>query len=70
MGLFGYDFMEVGKMLPQDPIMLLSAINTYLRDEYGSLNELCRALDLGQEELTEKFKKIGYHYDEKLNQFK
>ena len=32
-------------MLPQDPIILLSYVNTKLRDEYSSLDELCAALD-------------------------
>ena len=32
-------------MLPKDPVLLLSVVNTRLRDEYDSLDELCRALD-------------------------
>ena len=32
--------------LPSDPIMLLSFVNTRLRDEYGSLKELCSALNV------------------------
>ena len=32
-------------MLPQDPYILLSFVNTKLRDEYESLESLCAALD-------------------------
>lgn len=32
-------------MLPKDPVLLLSVVNTKLRDEYGSLDELCAALN-------------------------
>ena len=32
--------------IPNDPAMLLSFLNTRLRDEYPSLEELCAALDL------------------------
>ena len=57
-------------MLPQDPIMLLSAVNTYLRDEYGSLSEFCRAQAVDEAELKDKLASVGYTYDEKLNQFR
>ena len=30
-------------MLPQDPVILLSVVNTRLRDEYSDLEELCRS---------------------------
>ena len=39
-------------MLPQDPMILLSYVNTKLRDEYASLDELCAALDADREELV------------------
>ena len=35
-------------MIPQDPIMLLSFINTRLRDQYASLDQLCEDLDVDQ----------------------
>ena len=41
-------------MIPQDPYILLSFVNTKLRDEYGSLEELCASLDLDKEELLAK----------------
>ena len=34
--------------IPKDPFMLLSYVNTQLRDFYTSLEALCRALELDQ----------------------
>ena len=56
-------------MLPQDPIILLSFVNTKLRDEYPSLDELCAALDADREELLRKLESVGYAYAEERNQF-
>lgn len=56
-------------MLPQDPIILLSYINTMLRDEYPSLDELCAALQTDRKALEEKLDAVGYVYREDLNKF-
>ena len=56
-------------MLPQDPIILLSYVNTKLRDEYSSLDDLCGALDADKEELVRKLETVGYTYDEEKNRF-
>lgn len=56
-------------MIPKDPMMLLSYINTQLRDFYPSLAELCKALDIQEKELREKLAGIDYIYDEKMNRF-
>ena len=56
-------------MLPQDPIILLSYVNTKLRDKYSSLDELCAALDADKEELVRKLETVGYAYDEEKNRF-
>lgn len=55
--------------IPKDPVMLLSFLNTQLRDFYPSLSELCKSMDLEQEEITEKMAMIDYHYDEGQNRF-
>lgn len=55
--------------LPQDPMLLLSVVNTYLRDEYPSLDELCGALDVGRAELEERLASCGYRYHEETNRF-
>ena len=57
-------------MLPQDPDILLSYVNTKLRDEYDSLDALCGGLDADPGELTEKLSAAGYAYDEAANQFR
>ena len=56
-------------MLPKNPVMLLSFVNTRLRDEYDSLEELCAALDVSRSELEERLASIGYQYNEQPNQF-
>ena len=56
-------------MLPQDPIILLSYINTKLRDEYNSLDALCDDLDADREELVRRLETVGYTYNEDKNRF-
>ena len=55
--------------LPKDPIMLLSVVNTKLRDFYPNLEELAAAESTTVEEVVEKLKTINYLYDETRNQF-
>lgn len=50
-------------MIPKDPVMLLSYINTQLRDFYDSYEDLCKSLDLDQNEVKQKLSMIGYEYD-------
>ena len=55
--------------LPKDPVMLLSVVNTQLRDIYPSLEELAAAHMVDARELQEKLAVIDYEYNEKRNQF-
>lgn len=55
--------------IPNDPVILLSFINTKLRDFYPSLEELCKSLSLEEKKLTDKLASIDYHYDSTKNQF-
>lgn len=55
--------------IPKDPAMLLSYVNTQLRDNYASLEDFCSALDVEQNALEEKLGLIDYRYDEGRNQF-
>ena len=57
-------------MLPKDPMILLSVVNTKLRDEYDSLDQLCADLDETRSELEKKLAAAGYRYSEDLNQFR
>lgn len=56
--------------LPKDPIILLSVINTALRDEYSSLDALCKDKGFNKEEIINSLSKVNYSYNEDLNQFK
>ncbi len=56
--------------LPNDPIMLMSVLNTKLRDEYSSLEELCKSLGLDKNALEEKLRAAGFVYRPELNQFR
>lgn len=55
--------------LPNDPIILLSFINTKLRDQYGSLGELCQDLGADADAVKAKLATVGYIYDPELNKF-
>lgn len=56
-------------MIPNDPFILLSYVNTQLRDFYPTLEEMCKSLRLKEEELIKKLENIDYYYDADLNQF-
>lgn len=57
-------------MIPKDPAILLSFINTQLRDNYKNIDELCSALSVNKKEITKKLISLGYEYNIKENQFK
>lgn len=56
-------------MLPKEPAILLSVINTKLRDFYSSLDALCDDLQIEKSELEATIAKIDYHYNQEKNQF-
>ena len=56
--------------LPQDPIILLSYVNTQLRDNYSSLDEMCKDMNIDRELIINKLLTVGYVYNPALNQFK
>ncbi|MBR1482637.1 MAG: DUF4250 domain-containing protein [Ruminococcus sp.] len=56
-------------MLPQDPMILLSYINTKLRDDYSSLDALCEDMAVDRVALEEKLAAVDYRYDAALNKF-
>lgn len=55
--------------LPKDPMLLLSVVNTKLRDFYADLDVLCEELQVDKKELTDKLATIDYEYDAGRNQF-
>ncbi len=60
------------KEVPDDSersMILLSYVNTQLRDYYESLEALCSCRGIRKDDLLEKMDQIDYHYDADLNQF-
>jgi hypothetical protein len=55
--------------LPQDPIILLSCVNTLLRDRYPSLAELCAAEGVEETDLRATLSAVNYEYSEEYNKF-
>lgn len=55
--------------IPNDPAMLLSVINTLLRDKYSSLNALCEDMNISREEIEKKLALIDYSYSAEQNAF-
>lgn len=55
--------------IPKDPMILLSYVNTQLRDFYSSLDELGKSLCVDIEEIKAELEKIDYFYNEELNKF-
>ena len=56
-------------MIPSDPMILVSFLNTQLRDNYSSLEDLCDSLDLDENQIKQKLEGIGYTYNSELNRF-
>ena len=57
-------------MLPRDPEMLVSYLNTKLRDEYASLPRLFDDLDEDPEAILQTVSAAGYRYEASQNQFR
>lgn len=62
--------MNKDQMLSMDPYMLLSFINTKLRDEFEGIDSLSNYYDVKEEDIEGKLKSIGYEYDSISNQFR
>ncbi|MGN0814423.1 MAG: DUF4250 domain-containing protein [Candidatus Coproplasma sp.] len=56
--------------LPQDNLILLSFINTKLRDECPSLDDFCAEYDLSPQDICARMAETGYYFDEEENAFK
>lgn len=55
--------------LPKDPFMLLSYVNTQLRDVYPSLDELCGSLGIEATALQDVLGGAGFEYNAEQNRF-
>ena len=56
-------------MLPQDPMILLSYLNTKLRDFYPTLDALCDDLQIDGGEVSRRLAAIDCRYSPERNQF-
>lgn len=56
--------------LPENPIILMSVINTWLRDSYSSLDQLCEDRGIDRRALEEKLSDAGFTYLPIPNQFR
>ncbi|BDF33960.1 DUF4250 domain-containing protein [Lachnospiraceae bacterium] len=55
--------------LPKDPMLLLSVVNTKIRDYYHTLDELCEDMQVDKNTIVDTLKGIDYEYDESRHQF-
>ena len=56
-------------MIPTDPVILRSFVNTQLRDEYPSLADPCAALDADEAAIRDALAGLDYRYDPVHNRF-
>lgn len=61
--------MTMYEKIPNDPVMLLSFINTQLRDTYESFDAFVIAFQVDASEVLKKMSAIDYEYDAATNQF-
>lgn len=50
-------------MLPKDPMILLSYINTKMRDEKRSLEDICREENVLPEQVEKDLASVGFSYN-------
>ncbi len=55
--------------MPNNPMMLLSFVNTMLRDEFETLDELCASYMVEKKDVIEKLAAVGYEFDEENRRF-
>lgn len=55
--------------IPHDPIILVSYVNTKLRDQFATLEEFCQTYEVNEAEIRAALSTIDYQYDEITNQF-
>jgi len=55
--------------LPKDPVILLSYVNTQLRNNYNSLDDFLKSNGIEKHYIVNILSSINYFYNDKLNQF-
>lgn len=56
-------------MIPQDPVILLSYVNTKLRDQYSSLEQMCHDMGVNQRESNRNWQEWITRMILRCNQF-
>ena len=56
-------------LLPNDPVLLLSVVNTALRDRFPTLERLAAFYQTDPDDIKKRLEAIDYHYDSENNQF-
>ncbi|PDH29896.1 MAG: hypothetical protein CNE95_03955 [Puniceicoccaceae bacterium MED-G30] len=62
--------MDFENCLNMDPHLLVGLINTAIRNQHGSLQELCASHQLESTALIEKLAKAGYAFFPEQQQFR
>lgn len=62
--------MNLDRYRTMDPNLLYSLVNTRLRNDYESLEDLARSLDLDRTALEQRLADAGFVYVAELNQFR
>ncbi len=50
-------------------MMLFSVVNMKLRDEYSSLEALCKGMDIDKDKLEAQLSEAGFEYNAEQNKF-
>lgn len=61
--------LDKDRILTMDSYILLSVINMKLRDEFLSLDDLCKTYNIEESEIINKLESIEVHYNRATNQF-
>jgi len=62
--------MEKQENIPQDPYILLSYVNTRLRDDYPDIGSMCDDLAIDRGVLEKRLADAGFEYMPEINQFR
>ena len=59
----------MNEQLPNDVMMLLSYVYMKLRDQYGSLDEMCNDMQIDRKWLEGRLASVGFEYNKSQNRF-
>jgi hypothetical protein len=62
--------MDLSKWQNMDPHLLVGLVNTELRNQSESLDDLVKSHDISEEKLIQKLRAAGYDYRSEQKQFR